>query len=268
MLPESEELERAALEDLHRAATPEQVEGLGLQLLDIGSATVSIAARLPASAIVINRAMGLGLEEPATVESVQQIVSAYREAGVERYYIQMHPEARPEELPEWLRAQGLAPARAWQKFSRGTEPVTSADTDLLIREITPLYGEAFGQTVCTAFDLGESAAAWFAQLPGRDGWHTFMSFYHHEAAGAAALFVQDDLAWLYFDATLPRFRRRGSQGALLASRIRLAQKLGCRRLYTCAGVSVPDQPGHSPGNILKAGFREDYIRENYAPTDS
>jgi hypothetical protein len=42
-------------------------------------------------------------------------------------------------------------------------------------------------------------------------------------------------------------------------------ELGCRKIFTCTGVSVPGDPQHSYNNILKAGFKEDYIRENYAP---
>jgi hypothetical protein len=52
----------------------------------------------------------------------------------------------------------------------------------------------------------------------------------------------------------------------LAARLHLAVELGCRQIFTCTGVSVPGDPQHSYNNILKAGFKEDYIRQNYAPT--
>jgi GNAT superfamily N-acetyltransferase len=80
-----------------------------------------------------------------------------------------------------------------------------------------------------------------------------------------ALFVRDGLGWLDFGATRPRFRRRGSQGAIMAARLRLARDLGCRRTFTCTGVAAANDPQHSYGNILRMGFRKSVIRENYAP---
>ena len=109
---EGEQIERAALAALLDAAPPELSASLGLRQLEIGSALVAIAAALPPSAIVINRAIGLGLSAPATEDDVRELVSAYRAAGVERYFVQRHPEARPPDLVDWLVAAGLRGAFA------------------------------------------------------------------------------------------------------------------------------------------------------------
>ena len=66
MIDESELLERAALEDVHMAAPAGVVERLSLRPFNCAGAFVSLAGRLPASAIVINRTIGLGLDVPAT----------------------------------------------------------------------------------------------------------------------------------------------------------------------------------------------------------
>ena len=92
---EAEFIEREALADLHAAATPDLSERLGLRTRRIGSALVSVAGALPASAIVINRALGLGLATPETVETVQGMLALYRDAGVERFFVQCHPVAQP-----------------------------------------------------------------------------------------------------------------------------------------------------------------------------
>ena len=262
---EAEEIERAALADLHAAATPELSDGLGLRALPFGGALVSIAAALPASAIVVNRVIGAGLAAPETEATVGGMLAAYRDAGVERFFVQRHPKARPASLADWLRAAGLEKARGWMKFRRGRATVPAFPTDLRIEEIGPAHGAAFGRIVCDAFDLGEAAIPWLARLPGRAGWHVFMSFADGAPAGAGALFVKDGLGWTDFGATAPAHRRRGSQGALLARRVRCALDLGCREIFTCTGEDVPGDPQHSYRNILKTGFREDYVRENYAP---
>lgn len=265
MIVDSEFLERIALADLHQAASRSQAAELGLKTLSQGSVFLSAGSRLPASAIVINRTLGLGLTETATRETVHEIIAGYRARQISRYFIQVHPQARPATIPDWLQAEGLVKARAWQKFVRGREVVEDQPTDLVVRRIGPEYGEAFARIVCAGFDLGEQAVSWLAHLPGRTGWHVFMSFDNHEPAGTGALFVHEDKAWVDYAATFPQYRQRGGQAAVLAARIRHALELGCRRLYTCTGVEVPGDPQHSYKNILKAGFREDYVRDNYAP---
>ena len=264
----AEAIERAALADLQAAATPQLVEDLGLEALSIGAALVSLAGGLPASAIVINRAAGLGLSGPETEDTVSELVAAYRRAGVQRYFVQRHPAARPAELVDWLLAAGLEKVRGWQKFSRGREAAPKVETELRLERVGPEQGPAFGRIVCDAFDLGEAAVPWLARLPGRPGWHVFMSFDGDEPAGTGTVFVRDGLAWFDFGATAPEHRRRGSQSALLARRLQHALDLDCRKLFTCTGEEVPGDPQHSYSNIQKAGFREDYLRENYAPPKS
>jgi GNAT superfamily N-acetyltransferase len=262
---EAEFIERAALADLQSAATPQLVEELRLRALTIGSALVSVAGGLPASAIVINRAIGVGLSSPETEETVSELVTAYRSAGIHRYFVQRHPAAQPAQLVDWLLSAKLEKVRGWQKFRRGQAAAPKIRTDLRIEQVGPEHGEAFGRIVCDAFDLGDVAVPWLARLPGRPGWHVFMSFDGDEPAGAGTIFSKDGLAWVDFGATAPKHRRRGSQSSLLARRVQHALDLGCRELFTCTGEEVPGDPQHSYKNIQKAGFQEDYLRENYAP---
>lgn len=62
---DGEDIERAALESLHAAAGPAMTRQLGLASIKFGSAFASLAGALPASAIIINRTLGLGLHDPA-----------------------------------------------------------------------------------------------------------------------------------------------------------------------------------------------------------
>jgi GNAT superfamily N-acetyltransferase len=262
---ESEFIEGAALRDLHAAAGPDIVRSLGLDFQASGHRVISVAAGLPDSAIVINRALGLGLDEAETEAAIADLVGIYRDAGVGRFFIQRHPQAAPVALTDWLQSAGLAQARGWQKFSRGCEPAPAVRTELEVRPVGAGDSAGFASIVCAAFDLGEVAEPWLACLPGRPGWHVFMSFADGQPAGAGALFAKDGVGWTDFGATAPAFRRMGSQGAILARRIDHAISLGCERIYTCTGEAVEGDPQHSYGNIMKLGFRPDYVRENYAP---
>lgn len=267
MLAPSEQIELLALKDLQQAASADIASALGLSWLEQDSVAVSIASQLPESAIVINRALGLGMSTPATEPSVENIIAAYRESHVRRFFLHKHPAARPPELTDWFIRLGLAKARSWQKFSRGRQSVPATSTDLSLKEIGPEYGTDFGRIAGAAFDLGEQSTPWLAKLPGRKGWHIFMSFDNGEPAGVGALFIWDKYAWTDFGATAPMYRRRGSQAALLAERIRCALDAGCEEIFTCTGEAVEGDPQHSYKNIKKAGFTETYLRENYAPSN-
>ena len=76
-IPESEFIERCALEDLHCAADESDRQNVGLVSLELNSAFASIASELPSSAIVINRVLGLGLGTEASKEEIVSIASAY-----------------------------------------------------------------------------------------------------------------------------------------------------------------------------------------------
>ncbi len=263
--PESEFVERCALEDLHDAADESDRRTIGLANLVVGSALLSVASQLPSSAIVINRVLGLGLGTKASKDDVRRIVSAFRERNVGRYFVQIHPHHIPGTLTAWLENEGLRLGRGWQKFSRGRNPVATSSSDLTVREIDSTHGREFGTIVCDAFDLSDTAIPWISKLPGRPDWHVFMSFDGDTAAGVGALYVKDSYGWTDFAATAPAFRRRGSQGVLMAARLERALDLGCKKIFTCTGVNVPGDPQHSYSNILRVGFIEDYVRDNYEP---
>lgn len=265
MIDDSETIERAALESLHSAANVAIREGLGLTTEDIAGAFVSIAVALPASAIVVNRTIGLGMSEPTTTDAVTDIARAYRERGIDRHFMHVHPKAQPDDIVHWMKDERLAPARGWMKFTRGIEPPPETSTELRIAKIGPAHGSAFGAIASDAFDLGLDAAPWLARLPGKQGWHIYMSFAGDEPAGTGALFIKDGVGWCDWGSTAPAFRGRGGQSALLARRVEDAIKFGCHTIHTCTGEDVPGDPQHSYNNILKMGFRETYVRANFAP---
>jgi GNAT superfamily N-acetyltransferase len=263
---ESEDIERAELEAMHAAAGPALTGQLRLALLARADGIASIAPTLPARATVINRALGLGLAQTITPETVRQIRDAYTAAGIGRFFLHVHPDAAGEHVAAACEAAGLARARGWQKFERGAvEPIPEPAPDLEIREIGPDHGVAFARIVCDAFDLSDDAVPWLACVPGQDGFRIFVAFVEGEPAGTGGLFIRGDAAWTDFGATAPAHRRRGIQRALLAHRVREALRQGCERLYTCTGEAVPGDPQHSFNNIKRCGFRETYIRENWAP---
>jgi hypothetical protein len=262
----AERAERAALSDIHRSAPADLRTRLGLELRAVDGALVSIAHRSPT--ILFNRTVGLGLAHPADRETVDRVVERYDRAGLDRYFLQIDPWAAPQDLSDWMCAAGLEPYhRAWAKFERGCEPAPGASTDLQVREIGPEHAEDFGRIAAVGFELEKVWIPALAGLVGRPGWHVYLSFENDRPAGCGALRIHDGVGWLDWAATLPEFRRRGSQGALIARRISDGISLRCEAFATSTGEEVDGDAQHSYHNIERFGFRRTHARANWVPRE-
>jgi len=152
------------------------------------------------------------------------------------------------------------------KFQRDAASPLEVETDLRIEVATDqAAAHHFGRIVCSAFGMPDLAIPMMAGIVDDPRWHLFVSYDGDTPAGAGGLFVEDGNGWLEWGATEEAFRRRGSQGAIMAARIGLAAELGCENLFTETGEAVAGDPQHSYGNILKSGFEELKLRANYAP---
>ncbi|NIA68371.1 hypothetical protein HBA54_07180 [Pelagibius litoralis] len=260
---QAERLERAALSDLHAAAPEDLRHRLGLELKTIGTALASVSAKDPS--IVVNRAIGLGIEATDGAATIAQVRDVYESAGVRRFFFHLHPEARPEGLDDVMGRSGLVQARGWIKFRRGTDPAPKVITGFTVKQIGPEHAEDFGQIAGTGFGLSEEGCAWLAGLVHRPKWRLYMTFDGDTPAGTGALFIDQGMAWFDWGATAPAYRQRGSQAALLSRRIEDALKANCRTMVTATGEEVEGDPQHSFKNIVKAGFQPAYLRRNFAP---
>jgi GNAT superfamily N-acetyltransferase len=257
-LPPGELGELEAFVDLFEAAPA----GLGARVERICGAVCLALPATPRSAM-FNRVLGLGLERPATPGDVEEIAAFFRELGVE-WCAAVAPRAEPADLRSLLGEAGLQPGYGWAKFRRGTGEVSSASTsELLVERVDGREGMAFAETFGRGYGVPELMHDWLALLPGREGWHCFLARDGDAPAAAGAVFVGSRVGWLGIAATLPEYRRRGAQSALLAARIRAAAEARCEVVVTETGELVDGKPSNSYRNILRAGFELDYVRANY-----
>jgi GNAT superfamily N-acetyltransferase len=154
-----------------------------------------------------------------------------------------------------LGQRGFEPGRTWMKFQRDAAPAPVVESDVRIEETTDkgLVGALVGN------DPGSPMAA----MVGAPGWRCFVGWADGEPAATGALYVDGTAAWIGVGFTHPDFRRRGAQSALLAARIEAARALGVTIMTTETGALHPDRPASSYNNILRAGFREAFLRPNW-----
>jgi hypothetical protein len=263
---EFEQIEHEALQAWFRAAAAIDEGTFRWTRVRQGDATCYASATEPS--ILVNRVLDLGSEYPPTCERLVHIRELYANAGIGRFFLHVIPERVGDDYADLLREAGYEKYRGWMKFRRGAGEAGAIKTDLEIRRIGPDYAAVFAAIVADAFDFGVDFRPAIAALANDDNWHLYMGFDGHVPACTGALYIKNGRAYLDFGATLPNFRRRGGQTAVLNTRIGAALEAGCTSIVTMTGEAVPGDEQHSYRNILRAGFEEAYLRENWIPAGS
>jgi GNAT superfamily N-acetyltransferase len=143
-------------------------------------------------------------------------------------------------------------------------PAGAGVAGVTVRGAEPNEGMLWTSTVAQGFAeqypvtdaLIETMQAFF----DRDGQCRFyLAFVGPEVAGGAAVAAHKGVGGLFGASTLPAFRRRGVQSALLAERLRWARTQGCDMV-----VSIAQPASASQRNIERFGFRVAYTRTKLA----
>jgi GNAT superfamily N-acetyltransferase len=243
--------ERVTLEAYRRIA-PVVVEAGG-----------AVAMRFPDApdSPMLNRAVGLGVDAPATEDDVDAVIAAMGDRT--SFYIAVAPAARPPELPRWLEARGLEPGWGWMSFRRCLDDPEMRPTALRIEEVeTSEQAGAFARIVRIGYALPEAVERAVARVADA-GWRCWLALDGDVPASAAGMFVAEDAAYLGFAATLPEHRGKGAQNALLAARIGRARELGCDVVLTETGERRDELPSNSYRNLLRTGFEEVAVTANW-----
>lgn len=264
----AEIVEIAAWRDLAAAAPPALRHDTRFEAVDAGGVLVLRAARL--GSVLFNRAIGLGLTSPADDRQIEALLGAYRDAGIDNFWIHVSPAAHTDDLTSRMRAHGLtAFRRSWTKFTRGPGFVPAAHCELRCRSATRADAEAVAGILATAFDMPVAAGRLLAAVIGRPRWQVNVMHDAGKPVSAGALYIDGPLAYLAFAATLPAYRRRGAQGVLMRRRIASAISRGCTLITTETGTPLHAAEGNpSYQNMLRFGFRPAGVRENYGPPGS
>jgi hypothetical protein len=265
------ELDRRALDRVERRfwrdiweAVPGDVAGEhGIEMREFGPVQASATTALPGVGMLN---LVLGSTEPGAVEDGHLAAATdwMRSHGVEHYVPATPGLPETEAAERWLADNGFAPGYAWMKFARDTHPPRFAvPGDVEVIELSDPELEPFGMIAATGFGLPAWAAGFFAALPRREDWRCYVARVDGTTQACAAMLIQGDVAELGIAATLEPGRGRGCQLALLHRRILDSAGAGCRTLFVETGERVPGRPSASYRNILRAGFREAYLRPNW-----
>ena len=253
--------EGCAWED-HYLAAPEYIRWeQGLHIDHLGSA---IVLSLPRSEDhFYNRVIGLGLVEPVSEEMLDELTAYIFDTGTRFFSVQISPAAQPPEVHDWLRWRGYWMYDQHAKFYRDNQPPIDNETDLRIELTGSDYADAFAYVVTQAFGVPDYTYPWMKALVGQPNWYHYVAWDGDDPAAAGAMYISGNIGWLGHGSTLPGYRRRGAQGAVLSRRIRDGINLGCDWFITDTDEDTPDRPSPSYRNMLRSGFKLAYLRWNY-----
>ncbi len=243
-----------------RAVPEELAASLGLRVYRVGGASVWLTRGIDDD--FANGVVALGVTQPATRASVGAILEPFRAASLP-CAVDLSPIAQPAHLPRWLRARGLTTVTRDVRCWRPVDDPPTVAADAPIRVIGPEHAARFVDLSLTGFPAGRPLAPGLAAQVGRPEWRHYLVFDGDTAVAAAALFVHEDTAWLGWAYTLPAYRGRGMQSALLARRIADAGALGCTLVVADTTEDTPERPNPSYRNMLRLGFEHAYTKLIY-----
>lgn len=257
-------VEGVVYRDLYGRATALEAARNRMACTTIGEATVLTAGAV--DVLFFNRAFGLGLSSALGDAALDTILDRPRAAGAPRFFVQLSPYARPADLPGRIVRRGLRPYNRWMKLYRATSDPPDARTELRIEPIGRERADLFGRIVAPTFDWPPDAATWLARQVGSSEWRHYFAYDGPDVAAVAAFRQCGEVAYLGPAVTLPLFRRRGAQSALVARRLRDAAALGCGFIVTETAEPTPGHPAPSLRNLMRLGFEVAYARPNYLLT--
>jgi GNAT superfamily N-acetyltransferase len=227
--------------------------GIAYRQLD-GGGLALMARHLPVP--YFNSVFGLGAGQEA---QVAPLLAWYREHGVAPRF-EVVPGVASPDLCHELAKQGCYQSGFHCSFIREPD-ATLADNELLaIEQVTGRGIDEFLETHAAGWGMPD-VAGFKANTRGwidEPGWSLYLGRINGKPAATGVLYVKDKVGYCADAATVPAFRGRGLQTALLQRRIAEASAAGVD--FICSGAEFLSG---SHRNMQRAGMRLQFVRASW-----
>jgi GNAT superfamily N-acetyltransferase len=208
----------------------------------------------------ITQAVGVGMNGPVSDEELDRLEKFYASRGAP-VALELCPLVDPS-LYETLAKRGYQLREVSNVLFRNlaagesfAEPGEGLVTRPALPEEESLWALTVAQGFAGHFPVTQSILDVMVGFFHRADACCFLAFVGKEVAGGAVASAHEGVGGLFGASTLPAFRRRGVQGALLAARLAWACDHGCT-----VAVSIALPGSASQRNIERFGFRVAYTR--------
>ena len=136
-------------------------------------------------------------------------------------------------------------------------------SDPRIARVAPEERATFARVLNIGYEVAEDSVRGriYASTIGMPGWHHYLVRFDGEPGSASVLYVTGGVAQLFVATTMPAYRGRGAQTALIQRRLADGQAAGCD---LATSQTVIDNA--SPRNKARHGFEQLYLRWIYGKT--
>lgn len=260
--PEVELAEAEAMFQIQVNA-PEHVRSmLGIEVTRIGGATVTFMRDDPTR--YWSKVIGLGFEQPVTRELIGRIHDFYASRDASMATLQPAPSVLPPDWADICAAYGITAGSSWVKLVHDLTDVRPAETTLRVGPAGPEHAAQWGSLLMRGFGMPEKGLAeMMAGVVTHPDFHAYGAWDGEDMVAAADFYVYDGVAEGYGAATLPEYRGRGAQSAILATALGDAAAAGCRWFVAETGTETDGEHNPSLHNMLRAGFSMCYERTNW-----
>jgi GNAT superfamily N-acetyltransferase len=212
----------------------------------------------------------LGFSSAITPELVEEILAFYRACAAKSAVLQFAPHLLPEWFASVAATHGLVADGSFVKLGGTVGEITAGRTDLRIGRVGPDDAAEWGEVILQGFGAppGTALAEMIARSVANPAFHAFAAWDGDTMAAGGNLLVHGDTASINTGATLPEFRGRGAQSALIAARAEAAREAGCTWVFAETGRPAPGESNTSLDNLRRAGLRVLYERQNWHYTMS
>ncbi|MEU8359890.1 GNAT family N-acetyltransferase [Nonomuraea sp. NPDC048882] len=209
-----------------------------------------------------SKALGFGFAGPVTTDLIGEICDFYRARSDPSADLQLAPSVLPPDWAKICAEHGLFQGTSSVKLARDLSlSVPVAPGGPPVERVDARGAEEWATMLMRGFDMADkplvAMTAAFAALPRV---RAYVVRHGGEVIAAAGMYIGGETAQLLGAATLPPYRGRGAQSALLRARISDAIAAGCRVIFTETGAETPGTHNSSLHNMKRAGFVPLYER--------
>ena len=214
----------------------------------------------------MNRVIGLGHRGVARRAMIDEIIGHYRSAGLRRFSFLVSPGPQTAEITAWLGERSFEPHGGYTLLIRDARiPVRRPKSAARLRVARARGGDRLSvvRIAEECFGTPRGRRSWALAAIGATGYEHYLAWVGRTPVAMGTLQVDGDLAWLGGGATLPRWRRIGAHGALIAARLARAARLGSRWVWVQTNLPGRGQRDASRRNLVRLGFVQACLKPSF-----
>ncbi|HWC84528.1 MAG TPA: GNAT family N-acetyltransferase [Pseudonocardiaceae bacterium] len=254
--------EAEAMFQLESGAPPQVRAALGMRTARIGGG-VALLMRAEGGRFW-SKAVGLGFDVPVSGELLDEVIDFYQSNHARMAVLQVAPAVLPLDWARLREERGIQEGASWLKLAHDLSWIELPADAPRVTRVGPDQAARWATVLVRGFGLAETGVVdiWAATV-GRPGFVAFAAWDGAKMIAAANLFRYGNTVSLCGAATLPGYRRRGAQSALLAARLADARETGCQWAFAETGAETAGAHNASLHNMRRAGFSVRYARANW-----